>query len=308
MPPFIPSKLEDLDNFPTPTNDYIFHRKSDGSGYDWVADIGGAPSDIHVLTTQSESGLSNEVNLGALGNGFLTNSVSGGEATVGVDTNSYQPLGTILHQADCSTQTSLGDFCQENDAKLYKGTGTSVAEVGAKGDTGATGPAPAGQIFLSAAGGWPSTTSGCASNALMESVTNKVNTWSLDFDPASVEYAEFTVAMPSDWNGGTVTATFYWKANDATTNAVVWCLQGRSFADGSAIDQAFGTVQCATDANASTAYQLRISAATSAITLAGSPAANQLVQFRVYRNATDGSDTLTVDAQLMGIMVSFTRQ
>ncbi len=166
---------------------------------------------------------------------------------------------------------------------------------------------PAGQVFLSSAGGWTSTTSGCQTNTLYESTTYKVNTITLDFDASIIKYAEWTMAMPSDWDGGTITATFYWKANDATTQAVVWCLQGTSYGDGDNIDIAFGTAQCVTDANASTAFQVRKSAATSAITLAGTPAAGEVVQFRAYRNATDGADTLTVNAQLLGIMIGFSR-
>ncbi len=161
-------------------------------------------------------------------------------------------------------------------------------------------------FILTAGGGWPSTTAGCAANTKVEYATNKVNLYLLDFDAATAEYAEWTAVMPADYNGGTITAIFYWLANDATTNAVVWGLQGRCYADADAIDQAMGTAQTVTDANASTANQVRISAATAAITLAGAPAANQLVQFRAYRDATVGGDTLAVDARLIQIEITFT--
>jgi hypothetical protein len=43
---------------------------------------GGAPTDAHYVTTQAESGLSAEVNLGALTTGLLKNTVSKGVATI----------------------------------------------------------------------------------------------------------------------------------------------------------------------------------------------------------------------------------
>jgi len=164
-----------------------------------------------------------------------------------------------------------------------------------------------GEFFLTAAGGWPSTTSGCAAVAQVEYGTNDVDLMHADFDKDTDEFMQWTTAMPFNWNGGTVTAKFYWLANDATTNAVVWGLQGRSYGDGEAVDQAWGTAQTVTDANGGTANQVRISAATAAITLAGTPAAGELVQFRAYRDADNGDDTLAVDARLIGVLVTYTR-
>lgn len=169
------------------------------------------------------------------------------------------------------------------------------------------GIAPAGQIFLSGAGMWPSNTSGCNQNAKTETATNKQNVYTLDFPDAVTSYAEGNLAMPSDWDGGPVTAKFYWFANDATSHAVLWGCQGRAYADGDALDQAWGTQQTILDANAGVANQLRISDLTSAITLAGSPLPSELVLFRVERLGGDASDTLTVNARLLGVMIGYTR-
>lgn len=169
------------------------------------------------------------------------------------------------------------------------------------------GPAPAGQIFLSAAGMWPSTTSGCALNSKTELSTNKVNLYTLDFDASTIEYAECSVVMPSDWNAGTVTAKFYWMHDSTTTNfKVAWAIQGRSYADTDALDQAMGTAIQTNDTGGTT-NALYISPQTAAITITGA-GASELVQFRVYRVATDGTnDTLAIDAKLLGVMINFTR-
>ncbi len=197
------------------------------------------------------------------------------------------------------------------------GTAGATGNTGAQGTTGptgtgatgATGAKPSGQLFLSAAGMWASTTSGATSQSKVESATNKQNLYLLDFVDASLTYAECQVVMPSDWNAGTITATFYWLANDTTTNAVNWGCQAYAYGDGVAVDQTWGTAQYVSDANASTANQVRISAATGAITVGGSPAASTLVQFRILRDGAgaNGTDTVTANARLIGVMINYTR-
>ncbi|NIV28918.1 MAG: hypothetical protein GWN58_05225, partial [Anaerolineae bacterium] len=86
-----------------------------------------------------------------------------------------------------------------------------------------------GQLILTAAGGWPSTTNGCADVVKVEYGTNDVDLYLADFDPDSDEYMQWTVVMPSDYDGGTVTGVFYWLADSANANDVVWGLQGRSY-------------------------------------------------------------------------------
>jgi hypothetical protein len=191
--------------------------------------------------------------------------------------------------------------------KVGDGGVTNYLDVSATGVLTFFGAArPRKTLVLTGAGGWPSMTSGCATNVKIETPTNKQNLYVLDFDPDAIEYAEWSVEMPDAWDGGTITATLEWTANDATTNAVVWGLQGRAYADGDAIDAAWGAAQEVTDANGGTAYQRRKTAATAAITLAGSPAGGQTVQLRAYRKATAGADTLAADARLISITVKYT--
>jgi hypothetical protein len=113
--------------------------------------------------------------------------------------------------------------------------------------------------------------------------------------------------MPSDYNGGTITAVFYWVSPNATANSVVWGIQARAYNDSDALDQAFGTAQTVTDANNSAIDDVNISAATSAITIGGTPAAGSYVQFRVYRDGAAGGDTLTAVAELLSVRITYTR-
>jgi hypothetical protein len=163
----------------------------------------------------------------------------------------------------------------------------------------------AGNLMLMSYDGTPSTTGGCSALTQVETTTNLQNVRFFDFDKDTAEYAEWTVIMPWNWDGGTLTAQFYWFSNSApATKDVVWAIQGRSYNDNEVVDQAWGTAVVVTD-TVTSAGRLLISSATPAITLAGTPAAGELVQFRVYRNAAAAGDTLTNDARLFGIKLAY---
>ena len=131
-------------------------------------------------------------------------------------------------------------------------------------------------MIFTAASIWQSLTNGFSAIAQIELPTNKVNTFVGDFVQAAQTYGEFDFALPQDYNGGTLTAIFYWIANSASANSVVWGIQGRAYADSNALDQAFGAAVEVTDANTGT-NQVNISTTSAAITLAGAPAAGQRV-------------------------------
>ena len=149
------------------------------------------------------------------------------------------------------------------------------------------------------------TTNGAASGTA-ETTTNKVMIRTLDFDAATIEYAQFQIQMPKSWNEGTVTAMFVWShAATATNFGVVWALQGLATSDDDALDTAFGTAITVTDTGGTT-NDLYRSSTTSAITIGGTPAENDVVTFQVYREATNGSDTMAIDARLHGVAIFLT--
>ena len=110
--------------------------------------------------------------------------------------------------------------------------------------------------------------------------------------------------MPKMWNEGTITAQFYWTNASATSGTVAWGLQGISLSNDDAIDTAFGTAIVTTDTQTGTAKDVHISAASSAITIGGSPAAGDLTCFQVYRDVS--ADNLAEDALLLGIKIFYT--
>lgn len=160
-------------------------------------------------------------------------------------------------------------------------------------------------IWIPAAAMRPTITGGCAALDLAEISSTQPNIAFLAFDASTDESAQFAIAFPKSWDEGTVTAQFMWAHPSTTTNfAVVWALQGVAISDDDAIGASYGTAISVTDTGGTT-DDLYVSAETSAITIAGTPAAGDLCYFRVFRDADNGSDTLAVDARLIGIKLLF---
>jgi len=128
----------------------------------------------------------------------------------------------------------------------------------------------------------------------------------LDFDAGTKEYAQFSVAFPKSWNEGTITYQCYWTPSNTNTGNCLFQLQGVAVGDGDTIDVAYGTAVTVTDAGIGTVEDQQISPVSSAVTIAGSPAAGEQTYFQLLRLADDGSDTFTGDARVLGIRLFFT--
>lgn len=160
-------------------------------------------------------------------------------------------------------------------------------------------------IWLLAGALVPNETNGPAAGSL-ETTTNAVMAETLDFDPTTGESAQIAIQMPKSWDGGTIVAQFIWSHPATATNfGVTWGIQAVAFADDDALDTAFGTAQTVSDTGGTT-DDIYISPETSAMTVAGSPGAEELVVFRIYRDPSDGSDDLAVDARLHGVKLHYT--
>jgi len=190
--------------------------------------------------------------------------------------------------------------------------GIALSAVGAAGNVSALiwpmAPySPVGHIVLLAQHGMARTDNGCAAPAKVEiGGTNKVDMFVMAFDKDADEYGQWTDVMPDDWDGGTVTAKVHWTCGvgGGADETVSWDISGRSYADDDTIDQAMGTAITVNDTWHAD-KDLHITDATSAITLAGTPAAGELVQWQVMRDVSD--DDLAVDAQLLAVHITYTR-
>ncbi len=161
-------------------------------------------------------------------------------------------------------------------------------------------------MWIPAAAMYATQTNGCAALAAQETTAGRPDIYTLDFDKDSDEYAQFSVAMPKSWDEGTITFIPVWTHKTSTAAyGVSWFLQGVACADGDTADVAFGTAQESQDTGG-TDEDVYIGPESSAITIGGSPAADELCFFQIYRDVSDAGDTLDADACLIGIKVLVT--
>jgi hypothetical protein len=166
---------------------------------------------------------------------------------------------------------------------------------------------PFGQqtIWVPAGAMTPTTTNGAASGS-QEMTTNDNMLKYLAFDATTREKAHFGIMMPKSWDEGTLVAQFVWTHPSTTTNfGVSWELAAVAFANDDAADTAFGTLQEIDDTGGTT-YDIYISDETPAITVAGTPGAEEFVLFEVSRDPADAGDTMAVDAWLLGVKIHYT--
>jgi hypothetical protein len=111
--------------------------------------------------------------------------------------------------------------------------------------------------------------------------------------------------MPKSFNLGSIVCQVVWSAN-ATSGACQWGLnaQGLSNDDGEVTWTASVTTA---DTTGGAAYDLNISAEMAAITPdGGAMTAEDVIAFRIFRDAPAGADTLSVDARLIGVKLHYT--
>jgi hypothetical protein len=128
----------------------------------------------------------------------------------------------------------------------------------------------------------------------------------LDFDAGTAQYAQFAIGMPKSWNLGTVTYQVFWSPSNTDTGDCIFGLQGVSCSEGDTADVAFGTAIEVTDAGIGTVEDVQMSAVSSAMTIAGSPADDDQTFFQLYRDAADVADDFTGEARVLGIKLFYT--
>lgn len=242
-----------------------------------------ASVDLNSLTTDSTGG--------ATGDFIPFVDVSGSNSSDKV-TVADLFYNAITNATDDTTPETQADFVvtRDNSASAYKKVRLDRVGIGKQ------------TIWIPAAAMTARTTNGAASGTT-ESTTNKVMNKVLDFDQTTQEFAQFTVAFPKGWNEGTVTFIPYWTAA-SSSGGVTWGLAGVAVSDDDVIDAAFGTAQTSADTLIATT-DVHVGPESSAITIAGTPAAGDIVYFQVNRTVADANDTLAADARLIGIKLIY---
>ena len=155
-------------------------------------------------------------------------------------------------------------------------------------------------IILTSAGSVVPTSSGAAKTQV--DGTNH-SYYVLDFDAAADEAAYWQWTMPDSYDGGTIDITYYWEAA-STSSDVIWCfqtagIQGNNSED---IDPSLSSAVCETDTaqgNANDLASVEETDATSGFV------AGDYVSFKVFRDADNGSDTMSGDARLVKVKIEY---
>jgi hypothetical protein len=128
----------------------------------------------------------------------------------------------------------------------------------------------------------------------------------LNFDASAAESATWTAVLPRHYAGGGVTVLIIWAGASATSGNVVWNAQiERLESAGTDSDaDSFASAQAATGAAQATNGALTYTTIpfTSGAQM-DSLAAGELFRLKVTRDATNGSDTMTGDANCFGVEV-----
>ena len=227
---------------------------------------------------------------------------------------------SILDISNSSSDAVITSSVQDKDI-IFKGDDGGAAvtaltlDMSAAGDatfngtvttsTGLTKTVGKETIWVPANAMTPTESNGCAAIAAVETTSGRPDMYVLDFDKDSDEFAQFAIAFPKSWNLGTVTFQCYWSGLAATTGVAI-SLQGVAMNDNETIDVAYGTAVVVTDDAQGAVEELYVTAESGAVTIAGTPADNDLCYFRIGRDVSDGNDDMAGDMRLHGIKIFFT--
>jgi hypothetical protein len=176
--------------------------------------------------------------------------------------------------------------------------GAALAGLGVKYD----------EIFVPANAMIPEATAGATAAQTVEASTNKNMVEYLAFTSSSTTYADFYLTMPPTWDRSTIKVKFLWIPATGCTQGdqVRWELEAVAVSNDDNWDAAHGTSQGVSDTvTAGVEDDLHISAATSALTVGGSPALGDLIHFKVFRDHDHADDDMTEDAWLIGIQIQY---
>lgn len=161
-------------------------------------------------------------------------------------------------------------------------------------------------LWIPASAMTPLLTNG-ADQGLIETSTYKNVLKTLDFDPSTIEHAQFEIAMPKSWDGNDLSFQIYWsRATGATAYDVLWRLEALSvLSNFSTLDDAMvRSADILDSSNALLVDKLYVTNLTTLTSPGGS--AGTMIMFRLSRVASDGTDTLDIDARLQGMQIFYT--
>lgn len=130
----------------------------------------------------------------------------------------------------------------------------------------------------------------------------------LAYDAAADEAAFWRFILPN-YASGNLTLTVYWYADTATSGDVIWGAQLAAITpntDSQDVEtDGLATANTVTDTHLGTTGQ-RVHSADITLSNLDSLAALDLCHLRIYRDADAAGDTMTGDAILLGVLITYT--
>jgi hypothetical protein len=257
-------------------------------------------NNVAQLTATTGTGA---VTLGAAVAGAQTfaggGAVNGGAYSYRIDDGAAWELGEGVYTASGTTLSR--SLVSSSTGSLLALTGAATVSVLALVSDHSIGRQ---SIWIPAGAMTPRTTNGAAVGTV-ETATNLVMIRTLDFDTTTVEFAQFTVAMPKSWDEGVVQFQPLWSHAATTVNfGVVFALAAVAVGNDDALDVAFGTAVLSADTGGTT-HDIYAGPESGAVTVSGSPVEMDTVLFQISRVVADAGDTMAIDARLHGVRLFY---
>ena len=265
---------------------------------------GGTLSGVTTLTTSSTATIGGDT---AISGNLRSDSSADGIQINATDGSASNAGDLILLDGTDGSATNAGSSLLYEDetgdpSAYFEGNNINFSAVPTITD-GALKSAGRETIWVPANAMYGNTTNGA--EAAQTELGNGPELKTLDFDKDSDEFAQFAISFPKSWNEGTVSFKAYFTGNSTNTGNVAFKLAGVGLADGELTNIAFGTaVQAEAKAHSGVAYNLNITRESGAITIAGTPVAEEYVFFEISRDVSE--DNFSADALLLGIKLFFT--
>lgn len=257
---------------------------------------GGAPTSATYITQTADGTLSNEQALGALATGVLKNTTTTGVLSIAAAGTDYvAPGATTSSGLTMATSRLLGRTTASTGAieEITVGSGLTFSS-GSLSATGSSGTKTLAKF--SALDAQPP-----SSNYAQFRVRNSVAV--LDFDASTDESTVFVGIIPegADFTTG-IAVKIHWIATSATSNDVVW---NSAFERGNTdLDSdSFATAVAGTSTTNGTSGIVTVTTINHSGSEIDGLTAGDLYRVKILRDADNGSDTMTGDAEIVAVEI-----
>lgn len=162
-------------------------------------------------------------------------------------------------------------------------------------------------IWVPATAMYATTTTGCSALTQVEQTALRPELKVLDFAAGADDHAQFSIAMPKNWNEGVIQFQSFWTVTGTDTGLVAWGLTAQSVVNSGVTNTGFSALTTNTPlAHSGTSNDLMVSAASGNVTVLNA-AADSVTYFMIARDVSaESADAQTAAARLIGIKILYT--